>query len=120
MEKISLNLDFKLSITDVLKLGHFLPFSFPAYYKVPDPSTNAPLTRPQKDTDTWDGPNPPLDKYICEYILLKKIILLHIISDRAQKCVAGYILNSLHPLGTLKKCNIPILNINQIIFIIPT
>ena len=28
MEKISLNLDFKLSITDVLKLGHFLPFSF--------------------------------------------------------------------------------------------
>ena len=53
-------------------------------------------------TDTPAGQLPPADKYIVVNIFyLKKIILLRVLSDKTENCVAGFLIDTfLTPLSS--------------------
>ena len=123
MVKRILNLDLQLAITVILKLDNFFAiFIFLAYRKAPEPSTNTPTRQPQKTIQTLG-----LDR------TLQRInIVLNIFYINFFPCVACSFGQSkglgcrLYPqsmrkhLGTFENLNIPILNSNPFIFMIPT
>lgn len=103
--------------------NYFAILIFQAYRKVPETSKNATaaLTVPTDtpSTNTLDVPNPLANKYIVVNTFYLKFVLLHILLDKSQNCVAGFLLNPhFTPLGTFENFNITISNSNQFIFIV--
>ena len=79
-------------------------------------SPNVPTaTNDTPDTDTLSGTNPLDNKYMAINTFdLNYFLLLQVLLDRAQNCVARFLLEpGFTPLGTFEKFNIFILNRNH-------